>query len=82
MLDTFATIAGLHPESLGAYVVSMAQAPSDVLAVAWLQRLAGAPLRDRAALRAGGCAPAAADTMRALLGAARSIASGSTAVRK
>ena len=27
MLDTFATIAEIHPESLGAYVVSMAQAP-------------------------------------------------------
>ena len=30
-------IADLHPESLGAYVVSMAQAPSDVLAVELLQ---------------------------------------------
>ena len=45
VLDTFETIADIHPESLGAYVVSMAQAPSDVLAVAWLQRLAGANLR-------------------------------------
>ena len=45
VLDTFATIADLHPESLGAYVISMAQAPSDVLAVAWLQRLAGSSLR-------------------------------------
>ena len=45
VLETFATIADLHPESLGAYVISMAQAPSDVLAVAWLQRLAGASLR-------------------------------------
>ncbi len=45
VLDTFETIADIHPESLGAYVVSMARAPSDVLAVAWLQRLAGANLR-------------------------------------
>ena len=45
VLETLATIADLHPESLGAYVISMAQAPSDVLAVAWLQQLAGSSLR-------------------------------------
>ncbi len=45
VLDTFSTIADIHPESLGAYVVSMAKAPSDVLAVACLQRLAGSQLR-------------------------------------
>jgi phosphoenolpyruvate carboxylase len=44
-LETFETIAELHPESLGAYVVSMTQAPSDVLAVVYLQGLAGASLR-------------------------------------
>ena len=38
VLETLQTIADIHPESLGAYVVSMAQAPSDVLAVVWLQR--------------------------------------------
>jgi phosphoenolpyruvate carboxylase len=41
--DTFATfrmIARLHPDSLGAYIVSMAQGPSDVLAVELLQRIA------------------------------------------
>jgi phosphoenolpyruvate carboxylase len=45
VLETFETIADIHPESLGAYVVSMAQVPSDVLAVACLQRLAGSRLR-------------------------------------
>jgi phosphoenolpyruvate carboxylase len=45
VLDTFATIADIHPESLGAYVVSMASAPSDVLAVACLQRMSGSNLR-------------------------------------
>jgi phosphoenolpyruvate carboxylase len=46
-LATFRTIAVLPPESLGAYVISMAGAPSDVLAVCLLQREAGVrhPLR-------------------------------------
>jgi phosphoenolpyruvate carboxylase len=44
-LQTFESIAELHPESLGAYIVSMTRTPSDVLAVAYLQRLAGARLR-------------------------------------
>ncbi len=42
---TFRTAAEIHPESLSAYVVSMAQAPSDVLAVEALQ--AGSPSRLR-----------------------------------
>ena len=36
-LATFRTIAELHPESLGAFVISMTKAPSDVLAVYLLQ---------------------------------------------
>ena len=67
VLDTAATIAGLHPESLGAYVVSMAQAPSDVLAVAWLQRLAGANLRIVPLFEQVEALHGAADTMRRLL---------------
>jgi phosphoenolpyruvate carboxylase len=43
--ETFRMAASLHPESLGAYVISMAQAPSDVLAVELLQQLAGCRLR-------------------------------------
>jgi phosphoenolpyruvate carboxylase len=36
-LATFRTIAETHPESLGAFVISMTKAPSDVLAVYLLQ---------------------------------------------
>jgi phosphoenolpyruvate carboxylase len=43
--ETFRMAASLHPESLGAWVISMAQAPSDVLAVELLQQLAGCRLR-------------------------------------
>ena len=47
VLDTFAAIAGIHHESLGAYVVTMTHAASDVLAVELLQKEAGVarPLR-------------------------------------
>jgi phosphoenolpyruvate carboxylase len=38
VLDTFSAIAEIHPESLGAYVITMAHAASDVLAVQLLQR--------------------------------------------
>jgi phosphoenolpyruvate carboxylase len=38
VLDTFAAIATIHPESLGAYVITMAQQTSDVLAVVLLQK--------------------------------------------
>ena len=41
VLDTFEALAGIPPESLGAYVITMAGQPSDVLAVAFLQRHAG-----------------------------------------
>lgn len=42
VIDTFLAAAAIGPEGLGAYVVSMAHAASDVLAVEWLQKLAGA----------------------------------------
>jgi phosphoenolpyruvate carboxylase len=47
VLDTFRLLARLPPDSLGAYVISMAMHPSDVLAVALLQKEAGvtSPLR-------------------------------------
>jgi phosphoenolpyruvate carboxylase len=38
VLDTFAAIATIPPESLGAYVITMAQHTSDVLAVVLLQK--------------------------------------------
>jgi phosphoenolpyruvate carboxylase len=47
VLQTFQALAAIPPESLGAYVVTMAARPSDVLAVEYLQRRAGIdpPLR-------------------------------------
>jgi phosphoenolpyruvate carboxylase len=45
VLDTFAALAAMPPDSLGAYVVSMTQAPSDVLAVEWLQQAHRSALR-------------------------------------
>jgi phosphoenolpyruvate carboxylase len=41
ILDVFRCIAALPPESLGAYVISMASRPSDVLCVQLLQAAAG-----------------------------------------
>ncbi|MCE7522570.1 phosphoenolpyruvate carboxylase [Alloalcanivorax xenomutans] len=41
VLDTCKVIAEQGPEGLGAYVISMARAPSDVLAVMLLQKIAG-----------------------------------------
>jgi phosphoenolpyruvate carboxylase len=41
VLETFRVAAHLNPESLGAYVITMASVPSDVLAVELLQMLAG-----------------------------------------
>ncbi len=41
LLETMAAVAESEPEMLGAYVISMAKAPSDVLAVELLQREAG-----------------------------------------
>jgi phosphoenolpyruvate carboxylase len=45
VFETCRTAAAIGPESLGAYIVSMTQAPSDVLATEFLQRQAGAALR-------------------------------------
>ena len=41
VLETFRALARIHPDSLGAYVITMASRPSDVLAVAWLQQELG-----------------------------------------
>ena len=41
VLETFTAIAELGPDALGAYVISMAKTPSDILAVAFLQHQAG-----------------------------------------
>ena len=47
VVDTFRVIAAMPRSSLGAYVITMASRPSDVLAVAVLQQMAGVadPLR-------------------------------------
>ena len=47
VLDTFDAIARIHPDSLGAYVITMTHAASDILAVELLQKAAGVgrPLR-------------------------------------
>jgi len=66
VLDTLRTAAGLPPESLGAYVVSMARAPSDVLAVEWLQARAGTRLRTVPLFEQVDDLGRAAETMRGL----------------
>ena len=43
VLDTFRAIAAIHPESLGAYVITMTRQASDVLAVHLLQQAASVP---------------------------------------
>ena len=43
VLDTMTAVADAEPEALGAYVISMARQPSDVLAVELLQRELGVP---------------------------------------
>lgn len=43
VIDTFAMLARIPSDSLGAYVISMSHAPSDVLAVELLQKEAGVP---------------------------------------
>jgi phosphoenolpyruvate carboxylase len=43
VFETFRTIASIPASSLGAYVITMASRPSDVLAVLALQRAAGVP---------------------------------------
>jgi phosphoenolpyruvate carboxylase len=43
VLETFRVAARLHHESLGAYIITMASEASDVLAVEFLQMVAGTP---------------------------------------
>jgi phosphoenolpyruvate carboxylase len=45
VFETFRTIASLPADALGAYVISMTEQPSDVLAVVYLQRHFGSSLR-------------------------------------
>ena len=70
-LDTFGILARLPAEGLGAYVVSMTQAPSDILAVEYLQQAHGSHLRVVPLFEEVATLERAGDTMRAILGAAR-----------
>jgi phosphoenolpyruvate carboxylase len=67
VIETVRVAATLPSESLGAYVVSMAKAPSDVLAVEFLQALAGCRLRSVPLFEQVDDLGRAADTMAALL---------------
>ena len=67
VFDTFNAAAGIHPESLSAYVVSMAQAPSDVLAVEALQASSSSRLRVVPLFERVDDLGTAAATLRALL---------------
>ena len=68
VLATFRAIATIDPESLGAYVITMASQPSDVLAVALLQKECGVdpPLRVVPLFEQTDDLRAAARTMRRL----------------
>ncbi len=71
VLETFKVIAGIPAASLGAYVVSMTQAPSDVLAVEYLQQSFGSTLRVVPLFEEVATLQRAGDTVRALLGGAK-----------
>ncbi|EKF73807.1 phosphoenolpyruvate carboxylase [Alcanivorax hongdengensis A-11-3] len=70
VLDTCQVIAEQGAEGLGAYVISMAHAPSDVLAVMLLQKIAGVthPMRVVPLFETLDDLDGAEATMRALLG--------------
>jgi phosphoenolpyruvate carboxylase len=69
VLETFRMLGAIHRESLGAYVITKAGRPSDVLAVELLQREAGVktPLRVVPLFETARDLRAAADVMNGLL---------------
>ncbi len=69
LLDTFRMLATIPPDSLGAYVITQAGRPSDVLAVELLQRESGLarPLRVVPLFETARDLRAAADVMNGLL---------------
>ena len=69
VLATFQAIAQIPPASLGAYVVSMTQAPSDLLAVEYLQQCFGSALRVVPLFEEVATLQRAGETVRALLAA-------------
>ena len=68
VLATFRTLAQIPGDSLGAYVVSMTRAPSDVLAVQYLQQAHGVSLRVVPLFEEVATLETAADVMRQLWG--------------
>ena len=84
VLDTFRAAAAIAAGSLGAYVISMALAPSDVLAVELLQKEAHlpAPLRVVPLFETMEALAGAGTTLRAVCWRCRGIARGATADRK
>jgi phosphoenolpyruvate carboxylase len=69
VLDTFQAIARIPPSALGAYVVSMTEAPSDLLAVEYLQGVYGSRLRVVPLFEEVATLERAGETMRAVLSA-------------
>lgn len=69
VLDTFKAIAEIPADALGAYIISMTRAPSDVLAVEYLQQAHGSALRVVPLFEEVATLEHAGDTMRALLAA-------------
>ncbi|HEY2431254.1 MAG TPA: phosphoenolpyruvate carboxylase [Vicinamibacterales bacterium] len=65
-LATFRAIAEIPRDSLGAYVISMARTPSDVLAVEYLQQAHGSSLRVVPLFEEVATLEQAGETMRAL----------------
>ncbi len=67
VLDTFRVAAEIEPDSLGACIISMAEAPSDVLAAEFLQQQSGLNLRVVPLFEQVDSLRGAAATMRELL---------------
>jgi phosphoenolpyruvate carboxylase len=67
VIETLRTAAAIHPESLGAYVVSMTKAPSDILALEFLQQQTGLGLRSVPLFEQVDDLGRAAETVRGLL---------------
>ena len=71
VFDTFKMIGSMPAGSLGAYIVSMTQAPSDLLAVEYLQRIFGSSLRVVPLFEEVATLERAGETMRAVLASQR-----------
>jgi len=67
VFDTFNALAEIPADSLGAYVVSMTKAPSDVLAVEYLQQAYGTSLRVVPLFEEVATLEHAGETVRAIL---------------